>query len=204
MGSSTNSVYAFSMSKNRLQELRQAKGWSQGELAQAVGTTGQQIGRLEAGTRKLTVEWMRLLAPALGVNIIDLMASGAQNTVPLVGFVGAAAEIFSIDDHEKGAGREEVDRPQGASSSTVAVRVRGDSMRPTYKDGDMLYYDFQANGDLDHLIGHDCVVKLADGRALVKELRKNSAGYWLHSHNADPMIGVSIEWAAKVKWVRKG
>lgn len=191
------------MNKNRIQELRLAKGWSQAELAQAVGTTGQQIGRLEAGTRKLTVEWMQLIAPALGVNMVDLMSSSAQNYVPLVGIVGAGATVFAIDDHEKGGGLEEVERPQGSSSSTVAVRVRGDSMKPAYKDGDLLYYDFQSSGDLDHLIGHDCVVKLFDGRTFVKEIRKNGVGYWLHSHNADPMIGISIEWAAKIKWVLK-
>lgn len=191
------------MTKNRIQELREAKGWSQAELATAAGTTGQQIGRLEAGKRKLTIEWMQMLAPVLGVNTTDLLVQD-RGTVPLVGIVGAGAIVYAIDDHEKGAGLEEVERPYGASSSTVAVRVRGESMKPAYKDGDLLYYDNQANGDLDHLIGNDCIVKLVDGRTLVKEIRKNGAGYWLHSHNADPMIGAPIEWAAKVKWVLKG
>lgn len=121
----------------------------------------------------------------------------------MVGYVGAGAEIFSIDDHAKGGGLDEVERPLGASRSTVAVRVRGDSMRPAYKDGDLLYYDQQANGDLSHLIGADCVVRLTDGRMFVKELRRNGNGYWLHSHNADPMLDVVIDWAAKVKWVHK-
>ena len=191
------------MSRNRIRELREARGLTQAQLAELVGTTGQQMGRLEAGARKLTVEWMQLLAPALGVNMADLMVRDT-GTVPLVGIVGAGAEIFAIDDHMKGGGLEEVERPQGASSSTVAVRVRGDSMKPAYKDGDLLYYDRQANGDLDHLIGNDCVVKLSDGRTLVKELRRNSGGYWLHSYNADPMMDVEIDWAAKIKWVLKG
>lgn len=192
------------MSQNRIQELREAKGWSQQDLADATGTTGQQIGRLEAGKRKLTVDWMIRLAAALQVNMADLFAWDAGESVPLVGYVGAGAEILAIDDHAKGGGLEEVERPHGAGRSTVAVRVRGDSMRPAYKDGDLLYYDTQANGDLDHLIGNDCVVKLSDGRVFVKEIRKNSGGYWLHSYNADPMMDVSIEWAAKIRWVLKG
>lgn len=192
------------MIKNRLQELREAKGLTQAELANLVGTTGQQIGRLEAGKRKLTIEWMRLLAPALGVAPNDLLEDYAAVGVPLVGFVGAGAEVYAIDDHAKGGGLEEVEKPQGATWSTVAVRVRGESMKPAYKDGDLLYYDTQSNGDLDHLIGDDCVVKLQDGRALVKELRKNGGAYWLHSYNADPMIDVNIDWAAKIKWVFKG
>lgn len=190
------------MDKNRIQELREAKGWSQMELAAAVGTTGQQIGRLESGKRELTISWMQRLAPALGVEIPELLAPD-RPTVPLVGLVGAGAEIFSIDDHAKGGGLEEVERPQGASRSTVAVRVRGDSMKPAYRNGDLLYYDRQANGDLSHLLGVDCVVKLSDGRCFVKELRQTKGNYWLYSHNGDHLMDVEIDWAAKVKWVHK-
>lgn len=191
------------MPDNRIQELREAKGWSQADLAEAIGTSPQQIGRLEAGKRKLTVDWMTSLAQALGVGMTELLAPD-RGTVPMVGLVGAGEVIFSVDDHMKGAGLEEVERPHGASRSTVAVRVRGESMRPAYRDGDLLYYDRQSNGDLDHLVGHDCIVKLTDGRTLVKELRKSNGRYWLHGHNSDPLLDVEIEWAAKVKWVLKG
>lgn len=190
------------MPDNRIQELREAKRWSQADLAEAIGTSPQQIGRLEAGKRKLTVDWMTALAQALGVGMTELLAPD-RGTVPLVGIVGAGAVIFSVDDHMKGGGLEEVERPVGASRSTVAVKVRGDSMKPAYRDGDVLYYDTQTNSDFDQLIGHDCIVRLADGRCLVKELRKNGVGYWLHSYNADPIIGANIEWAAKIKWVLK-
>lgn len=201
---STNLVYYGGMTQNRIQQLREAKGWSQAELAQRTGTTGQQIGRLEAGKRKLSVEWMTRLAAALEVPLAEFLGSEERDTVPLVGYVGAGAEIFAIDDHAKGGGLDEVEKPRGATRSTIAVRVRGDSMKPAYKEGDLLYYDQQSNGDLSHLIGDDCVVCLSDGRMFVKELRHNGGGYWLHSHNADPMIGVEIDWAAKVKWVQKG
>lgn len=41
---------------------------------------------------------------------------------------------------------------------------------------------------------------LTDGRMFVKELRRTSDGQWyLFSHNMDPIFGMDIEWAAKVR-----
>jgi phage repressor protein C with HTH and peptisase S24 domain len=159
------------------------------------------IGLLERGQRKLTVEWMERIAPVLGVAPADLML--ASKPVPVLGYVGAGAEVYSIDDHAKGNGMFETSAPpQGATPSMVALVVRGDSMSPAYEAGDIIYYDQQLSGDFDHLVGKRVVVRLTDGRTFVKKLRKNSEGqFWLHSHNAEPMINPQIEWLASVKWV---
>lgn len=59
---------------NRIRELREKKRLSTYKLAELVGTTQSTIHRLEAGQRKLTVEWMRRIADALGVQPADLIA----------------------------------------------------------------------------------------------------------------------------------
>ena len=77
-------------------------------------------------------------------------------------------------------------------------------MSPAYEDGDIIYYDQQVRGNFDHLVGKRVVVRLLDGKTFVKKLRKNNEGqYWLHSHNADPIVNPLIEWAAVVLWVRQ-
>lgn len=193
------------MARNRIAELRQARGWSQEDLARHAGTTNQQIGRLESGARRLTVDWMERLARPLGVTPQDLLPTG-QNArmIQVVGHVGAGAEIFAIDDHAKGAGLDEVDCPwTELAPSTVAVRVRGSSMEPAYFDGDLIFYE-QTNTDYTHLLGKECVVALSDGRRFIKQLRRTQNGQWyLHSHNAEPILGVSIEWAAKVRLIQR-
>lgn len=77
--------------RNRIAELRAAKNWSQQDLADAAGTTNQQIGRLENGNRKLTVDWLERIASALKVTPKDLLA---DDTVPLVGYVRAGVEAY--------------------------------------------------------------------------------------------------------------
>lgn len=205
-------IYYFRMSKTPEQVLQEwidaglsKPGKSNTELGRLLGIPQSRVSEMRKGRRLVKSTELPIIADYLEEALpADLSPSSVPSgTVPLVGHVGAGAEIFSIDDHAKGGGLDEVERPLGASRSTVAVRVRGDSMKPAYKDGDLLYYDQQANGDLNHLIGADCVVRLADGRMFVKELRRSDGNYWLHSHNADPMFNVAIDWAAKVKWVHK-
>ncbi|WP_278360214.1 XRE family transcriptional regulator [Thalassospira xiamenensis] len=52
---------------NRIKEAREAAGMSQSELARKLGTTNQQISRLELGQRKLTIDWVMKIAEALNI-----------------------------------------------------------------------------------------------------------------------------------------
>lgn len=97
-----------------------------------------------------------------------------------------------------------VEAPPGiAGPDTVAVQVRGDSMLPVYRDGDLIYYDVHQSPE--ELLGRDVVVELEDGRCMLKQLMAGSqAGFWtLLSHNAAPILDAKIVWAARVKWVQK-
>lgn len=53
----------------RLLRLRKERGWSQPKLGEAVGTSGDIIGRYERGDMTPSVEVARKLARALGVTV---------------------------------------------------------------------------------------------------------------------------------------
>jgi phage repressor protein C with HTH and peptisase S24 domain len=192
----------------KLKAAREAAGLSQAALAKRIGAAQQLIGQLERGEVKST-KLIFKIAEALTVapNFLDRAlpaTSLAQRMIPVVGYVGAGAEVFAIDDHAKGGGMDEVDCPWAdLAPSTVAVRVRGDSMAPAYFDGDLIFYE-RSCADFLHLLGKECVIALTDGRRFVKQLRRTASGAWyLHSHNAEPILGVEIEWAGKVKLIQR-
>jgi transcriptional regulator with XRE-family HTH domain len=53
--------------ETRLRYFRELRGFTQQQLGDKVGTSFQQIQRLESGARKLSAEWAAKLAPALDV-----------------------------------------------------------------------------------------------------------------------------------------
>jgi transcriptional regulator with XRE-family HTH domain len=61
-----------------LYRARRAKGLSMPELGKAVGTSAQQIDRLETGERPITKEWARRLAPHLDVDAVELVFPDAE------------------------------------------------------------------------------------------------------------------------------
>jgi len=59
--------------RNRIREIRKSKGLSEVAVAEMVGTSREQIGRLERGERQLTQKWMNRIAAALHVRPSDLL-----------------------------------------------------------------------------------------------------------------------------------
>jgi phage repressor protein C with HTH and peptisase S24 domain len=174
---------------------------SQAEIARRMSERlGRKVGRdivnkIATGPRDVQTD--ELLAISA---ITQVPAPLPQRTVHAVGYVGAGAQVFPIDDHELGAGLEEVDVPPLISGDVVAVIVRGDSMYPRYFDGEYLFYsaDQRPPGEL---VGRECVVRLDDGSMLVKRLRKGSTKgrFNLESWNAPLIEDAAVVAAAEVK-----
>lgn len=191
---------------NNLKAIMDRERVGTSELARRVGTSKQNIDRWAAASRKLPIEWALKLAPALSTTPEQLVFPPRK--VPIVGYVGAGAKVYSIDDAEMGAGslgEADVDAPLDLGPDAVAVKVKGDSMRPAYRDGDLIFYDRRLESDFESLIGEECVVELEDGSHYVKEVYLGSAaGQWtLLSHNASPIPDVRLRWAARVRYIER-
>ena len=134
---------------NNLLALRKSSGMTQEDVARLAGTSNQQIGMLERREREMAASWMNRLAPIFSVEPADLIAE--PRLVPIVGTVGAGAEVFPIDDYplvqpERLAehvypadGMEYAEAPPtGPLRDMVALRITGDSMHPI-KEGWLVY-----------------------------------------------------------------
>lgn len=195
---------------DRLRTARQMAGYDRPKDAvEAFGFTGPTYYQHEAGLRTPRRDATERYARAYRVDYNWLLTGAGEprpksKLIPIVGYVGARAEVYPIDDHAKGDGLDMVDAPPGVAPNTVVVVVRGESMAPQYRDGTMLYYSQQLPPEDCLYDQNGAVVRLSDGRMMVKRILPGSqpGSYTLSSVNADDMIDVELEWAAPIDWVK--
>jgi phage repressor protein C with HTH and peptisase S24 domain len=126
----------------------------------------------------------------------------ATQAVPLIGFAEAGAGgYFDDGGFPVGEGWDEVAFPAVNDEHAYALEISGDSMKPAYRDGDVILVSPAA----PIRRGDRVVVKTKDGEVLVKELkRKSSKTLELQSLNADhadrtlPLSDVL--WTARILW----
>lgn len=187
----------ISIMKNRIKELRRGQGLTLQRLADRIGTTPQQIHRLERGDRRLTTEWMERVASGLGIHPTELIAdetdlamrSGAGSPaassdpgmrvrespvhgdidLPVFGTARGGSEALLLNDGEV---VERVTRPSLLAGATqaYAVYMTGDSMEPRYQAPELLYVNPARP------VTSDCyvVVQKANGEALVRRFTRRN------------------------------
>ncbi len=193
------------MATNRIKEARLRRELTREELAARLGVTGTTIYRWETGRRAVTGDDFEAVAAALDCTPAELV--GARQVVPVVGQVGAGAQIIPIDDHALGAELEEVPAPPGVRlPGCVAVRVTGHSMEPLIRPGWLLFYDREPRGVASECLHSICVVRIVEGPTLVKLVKPGytPGHYNLVSFNMDIMENMPLEWAVKVHTMRQG
>lgn len=188
----------------RIKRLRLAKGMTQTEFADLLDTTQGTVARWERGSAPKH-EALSHLANVAGTSLERFlgqpMRSEDASEIPIVGYVGAGAAVYSYDDMAHGDGIGTVDRPEFVKGRAVAVEVKGDSLIPTAEDGWRLIYTGEQTVIEHEVLNRLCVVKLVDGRSLVKKVLRGSKPqrYHLMSTNAPMIEDAEIEWAAPVK-----
>jgi transcriptional regulator with XRE-family HTH domain len=180
-------------------------GKTRSGLAKALGRSPSAVTDLLNGSRRLRADEIAIAAAYLSVEPPRLVGGGRtppqRDKVPLVGNVGAGAIAHFYAD---GQGPfDEVPAPDAASARTVAVQIRGHSLGALF-DNWLVFYDDVRDPPGDDLVGRMCVCGLADGRVLIKALKRSQlAGLWtLLSNTEPPIYDVVLEWAALVREMR--
>ncbi|MBN8294531.1 helix-turn-helix transcriptional regulator [Rhodobacter sp. NTK016B] len=187
----------------RLRRAREDAGFSDAaSAARRFGWPETTYRAHENGQRNFPKKRAEIYARAFRVSpewLLLGVGDARKKAVPLVGYVGAGAEVYAIDD---GGALDEIDPPPGIGPSAVAVMVRGDSMYPRYMEGDVLIYD--THTPLQAADGQECVVSLTDGRKFVKLVRAEPDGsVTLESWNTPPIRRAQCEWLAAIIWVKR-
>lgn len=156
--------------------------------------------------RGITTETLVALAPVLKTTAAWLLEGVGDPTaghlVKVVGRIGAGAEILPEFEQIPADGLFEISVPFTIPEDSIAFEVEGESMWPRYDSGDVIICRRHSE-DVDAVVGREAAVRTRDGRRYLKRVRRGaSAGtYDLESHNAAPIRGVEIAWAAAIQAV---
>jgi phage repressor protein C with HTH and peptisase S24 domain len=192
----------------RIERRLKALGMKAATASRKAGLSSDAIRNMKRGNTKGTnAATLQKLAPVLETTaawLLDEEGDEAaeptedRDTVPLVGYVSAGATMHFMPAGQLGT----VTKPDNASKNTVAVEVRGDSLGPVF-DRWIVYYDDVRRPITQDLIGKLCVVGLADGRVLIKQIKRAKKGHGFdlisQSPAEKPIRNVDIEWAGRVK-----
>lgn len=146
----------------RIREVRRARGMTLDDVARACEppTTPQTIGRLETGTRTVSVGWLNRIAAALGVEASDLVDHGDRADLGVAAILGA--------NGASAPKKTALVVPPRANAGQVAVTVSasiGD-----YRAGDEIWCDMIQPEDFAHALNRDVLVPRPAGRFLFGRL----------------------------------
>jgi transcriptional regulator with XRE-family HTH domain len=145
-----------------IREVRRAKGMTLDDVARACvpPTTAQTIGRLETGTRTVSVGWLNRIAAALGVEAADLVTLPDRPDVPV------AATLDAAGAHAPR--REATLAPPRPAPGLVAVTVGGSV--GDYRTGDAIWCERLAPEAFASALNRDVLVPRPAGRFLFARL----------------------------------
>lgn len=137
-----------------------------------------------------------------GNDNVTQKSDGLFTYIPVVGNIGAGATVYPIDGDTTSRAEAWIKAPRGIGA-VESVRVRGDSMWPAYRDGDILFVE-NRDSDFPLIRNKEYILELADGRRLLKMVEPVGGDiYNLISHNAPPEPNVKILTARRVRFIRK-
>ncbi|QDP18945.1 helix-turn-helix domain-containing protein [Sphingomonas xanthus] len=146
----------------RIREVRRARGMTLDDVARACDppTTPQTIGRLETGTRTVSVSWLNRIAEALGVEAADLVDHPDRAELPVVAILSASGATAPK--------RQALVVPPKAAGGQVAMTVAAST--GDYRAGDEVWLDRLDPEHYGQAINRDLLVPRPAGRFLFGRL----------------------------------
>lgn len=174
------------MFSDRLKQLRKDSGLLQQDMAEKIGITKSAYGYYEQGKTTPDVITAKKIANILDVSVdyllgkeTDVIKKNHDKSgflVPVLGQVQAGIPIDAIQDI---LDYEEITADMAASGEYFALQVRGSSMEPRMKDGDVVIVRQQPeveNGEI-------AIVLVNGNDATIKKIGKSSDGIMLVPNN---------------------
>ena len=166
---------------DNLRAARKAKGMTQTEVAKIIGLTQSAYSDWERGETKIDSQSLKKLA-ALFETSVDYLLGDTPSVrrsvrIPVLGDVAAGIPIEAVEDV---VDYEEIDAAMAATGDFFGLRIKGTSMEPRIREGDVVIVRRQEDADT----GDTAVVMVNGDSATVKRIKKEpDGGLWLLPNN---------------------
>jgi transcriptional regulator with XRE-family HTH domain len=161
----------------RIREVRRARSMTLDDVAQACDppTTPQTIGRLETGTRTVSIGWLNRIAAALGVEASDLVHQGQSAELALAAVLGPNGASAPT--------RAALVVPPRPKAGQLAITVSGSV--GDYRSGDEIWCDMLPPEAFGAALNRDVLVprpagRFMFGRLIGREVSNGGKGGKLH------------------------
>lgn len=170
------------MISQRLKALRAEKNMSQKELASKLFVSAQAVSKWERDEATPNPDTIIKMADIFGVSTDSLLGKNSSlNTapginIPVLGDVAAGIPIEAIQDI---VDYEEIDATLASAGEFFGLRLKGASMEPRMRDGDVVIVRKQDDAET----GDIAVVMVNGDSATVKRIKKEPSGITLIPNN---------------------
>lgn len=172
--------------RNRIRELRTARGWSQDDLAALYGTSQQHIQRMEAGQQRLNTDHMERLGTIFEIDPLEILVDPSEQPAraPVLDEIQAGAFAEAAGDIERHdlRGVSRWVRVEYPRRTIFALQVRGDSMDRVVPEGGIVIVDYSIKSLEDGDLG----VFRVDGAGTFKRLRRTETEEYLEPDSNNP------------------
>ncbi|WP_242098522.1 MULTISPECIES: helix-turn-helix transcriptional regulator [unclassified Sphingomonas] len=179
-----------------IRDVRRARGLTLDDVARACvpPSTPQTIGRLETGTRTVSIAWLNRIAAAMGVTAADLVTLPDRSDLP----VAAILDAGGVHAPRRAASVT----PPLAQPGWVAVSVTGGI--GDYRAGDSIWCEPLAPDAFGHALNRDVLVPRAAGRFLFGRLiGRDTGAQGARLHLLPPGAGQRQQVIADPPWIAR-
>lgn len=163
----------------RIANLREEYGWKQYELAQKMDLNPAALNKIENGKRSIKEEEISKVAQIFGISTDTLLGVNTPrpgNRIPILGTVVAGQPAYAAENI---VGWEEVTDKMSMQGKLFALKVKGSSMEPEFKEGDIVIV--REKPDIES--GDIAVVLINGDEATLKKVKKDPNGLFLYAFN---------------------
>ena len=157
--------------------LLKERGKKQKDLMEYLDISKNVFTDWKGGRNSSYLKHLPRIATFLGVSVDTLLGNGVSDTkIPVRGLVAAGLPIEAVEDI---LDYEEITADMAAKGEYMALKLRGESMEPRMKNGDVVIVRIQPeveNGDV-------AVVLVGGAEATVKKVRISADGIMLVPYN---------------------